>query len=171
MKKRAMAPYLSCFPVGVAFGSADAGPFAHFDPTQVDLVVSSDHGHLVFPLNFVDGPLGNQQGPFLGVDQGPGLGKLPGAQDIAGIGKEGGHFNGTGALVHLAVRKGDPALMGKELAVGQGQFEAWSFPVGLAPGFGFPGIAHILLFAQGNVDFNGINRGHGGQFGTAGLPH
>ncbi len=148
-----------------------AGAFAHFNPAQFDFVIRPHDCHLVSPLNFVDGPLGNQQGPFLGVDQGPDLGKLPGAQDIAGIGKEGGHFDGAGALVHLAVRKGDPALVGKELTVGQGQFEAWSFPVGLAPGFGFPDIAHILLFAQGDIDFNGIHRGHGGQFGTAGLPH
>src|SRR5712691_11465735 len=54
----------------------------------LDCVVGLDDGDLVHALDVLHGPLRDEERVLLHLDDGPNLGVLAGAQDVAGIGKD-----------------------------------------------------------------------------------
>jgi hypothetical protein len=63
---------------------------AHFDATDVHGVVGIHYRDLVDPLKFANCALRHPKSPLLGIHKRAYLPKLPGSQQIFGIGKEDG---------------------------------------------------------------------------------
>ena len=132
------------------------GPDAH-------LVVAADNRQLARALQIEDCLLRHQQRSAIDVDGGADSPVLAGAQNIAGIREYPGNAYGSGPHIHLAVREVHFALLGIGSPVRQYEFE-------LHAGAGFEELfrsrifapaLQVLLFADGEIHFDWIQRGDG----------
>ena len=102
----------------------------------------------------------NEQSAFVLSGHGAHHRVLAGAQDVAGIRKQGRHLDGAGAGVHLPVGEREPAVVRMRGPVGQDQFQLQMMKrVG-------PRETEILLLADGEDRFDGIQRGYGSHRGA-----
>src|SRR5216684_7819601 len=142
-----------------------ADTVADFDRTNAHFVLAVHNRHLIAALQLRHRALRDKQRVFLDPDGRADFAVAAGAQNISRIRKQRSNPNRARALIHLAVRKVECALMWIGGGVGQNQFEAQTLASRLASSLRREPFVpiEVLALADGEIDPDGIDGGHGGH--------
>src|SRR6266436_104431 len=142
-----------------------ADSVAHLNRSDAHLVLVVHCRDLIAALQLRDRALRHKQRVLLDSEDRANFAIPAGAQNISRIRKKPGDPNCTRALIDLAVGKIDRPLMPIGGAVGQNKFEAHALVCSLARGLRRkPSIPiEILTFADGKINLDRVNGGHGGH--------
>ena len=90
---------------------------ANFHRANANLVVGSDHRHLIAPLQLRYGALRNEQRTPSQNGDGADAAGLSGPENIAGVGKRTHDLDGPGLGVHLPVGEENPPFVAIHAAI------------------------------------------------------